>query len=364
MLGYAALTLVMMIIWWDQLVNPVGMLVGRAEAVATTLALWGLYRWRPCRLSMLIRVAGLMAWLGWWYPDTYELNRVLPNLDHLFAQAEQWTFGCQPALVLLQRYGQPVVSELLSLGYVSYYPLIITLVFFYFFRRYERFTYAVYVVMASFFIFYVVFDLLPVAGPQFYYEAVGCDLIAQGHFPDLGHYFRDHQESLPIPGWKDGPFYHLLVIAVTLQAGIAGNVNLLVVLGFVALIECSKVVVLVQRDVVITSSVLGDDAAGRAHVLRHLLYPGPLRHRRHCRTLCRHGALLPAPVALCQGLSEQPAREIAYGIPHGEEPYGQDGEKHEDDVPGMHRDGIGVDDERPLAVAERYDAKLLLNPAQ
>ncbi len=213
MLGYAALTLVMMIIWWDQLVNPVGMLVGRAEAVATTLALWGLYRWRPCRLSMLIRVAGLMAWLGWWYPDTYELNRVLPNLDHLFAQAEQWTFGCQPALVLLQRYGQPVVSELLSLGYVSYYPLIITLVFFYFFRRYERFTYAVYVVMASFFIFYVVFDLLPVAGPQFYYEAVGCDLIAQGHFPDLGHYFRDHQESLPIPGWKDGPFYHLLVIA-------------------------------------------------------------------------------------------------------------------------------------------------------
>ena len=70
MLGYAALTLVMMIIWWDQLVNPVGMLVGRAEAVATTLALWGLYRWRPCRLSMLIRVAGLMAWLGWWYPDT------------------------------------------------------------------------------------------------------------------------------------------------------------------------------------------------------------------------------------------------------------------------------------------------------
>lgn len=213
MVGYVALTLVMMFVLWDQLVNPVGMLVGRAEAVATTLALWGIYRWRPCRLTMLIRVAGLMAWLGWWYPDTYELNRVLPNLDHLFAQAEQSLFGCQPALVLLQRYGQPVVSELLSLGYVSYYPLIITLVFFYFFRRYERFTYAVYVVMASFFIFYVVFDLLPVAGPQFYYEAVGCDLIAQGYFPDLGHYFRDHQESLPIPGWKDGPFYHLLVIA-------------------------------------------------------------------------------------------------------------------------------------------------------
>ena len=208
MLGYAALTLVMMIIWWDQLVNPVGMLVGRAEAVATTLALWGLYRWRPCRLSMLIRVAGLMAWLGWWYPDTYELNRVLPNLDHLFAQAEQWTFGCQPALVLLQRYGQPVVSELLSLGYVSYYPLIITLVFFYFFRRYERFTYAVYVVMASFFIFYVVFDLLPVAGPQFYFHAPGVDA-ANGVFPFVDDWFRTHTE---LSANYSGPFSYLVYL--------------------------------------------------------------------------------------------------------------------------------------------------------
>lgn len=213
MLGYTALTLILMAVLWDQLVNPVGMLEGRAGAVLTTLVSWAFYRRWPCRLTMFVRVVGLMAWLGWWYPDTYELNRVLPNLDHLFAQAEQWIFGCQPALVLLERYGQPVVSEMLSLGYVSYYPLIVGLTLFYFFRRYERFTYAVYVVMASFFIFYIIFDLLPVAGPQFYYEAVGCDLIAQGQFPNLGHYFLDHQESLPIPGWKDGVFYDLLVDA-------------------------------------------------------------------------------------------------------------------------------------------------------
>ena len=213
MLLYVAVTLVMMSVEWSSLVDPVGMLKGRAGAVATTLALWGLYRLRPCRLTMFIRVAGLMAWLGWWYPDTYELNRALPNLDHLFAQAEQWLFGCQPALVLLERFPQPIVSETLSLGYVSYYPLIVGLTFFYFFRRYQRFTYAVYVVMASFFLFYIIFDLLPVAGPQFYYEAVGCHEIAAGHYPDLGHYFLTHQESLPIPGWKDGVFYDLLVDA-------------------------------------------------------------------------------------------------------------------------------------------------------
>jgi len=210
MLAYTAFTLVLMAVLWGRLVDPVGMLAGRAGAVLTTLVLWGVYRRWPCRLTMLVRVAGLMAWLSWWYPDTYELNRSLHNLDHLFAQADQWLFGCQPALVLPQRFPQPVVSELLALGYVSYYPLICLVVLYSFFSRYERFTQTVFVIMGSFFLFYVVFDLLPVVGPQFYYEAVGCDQIAQARFPDLGRYFYDHQASLPVPGHDGGLFYQLL----------------------------------------------------------------------------------------------------------------------------------------------------------
>ena len=50
-----------------------------------TLALWLVYRLVPCKLTILARMAAQMALLAWWYPDTYELNRVLPNLDHIFA---------------------------------------------------------------------------------------------------------------------------------------------------------------------------------------------------------------------------------------------------------------------------------------
>ncbi len=213
MMGYTVFTLILMGVLWDRLADPLGMLAGRGGAVLTTLVLWGVYRRWPCRLTMFVRVTGLMAWLGWWYPDTYELNRVLPNLDHLFAAAEQWCFGCQPALILSQRFPQPLVSELLSMGYVSYYPLIALLVFTYFFSRYERFTYAVFVVMGSFFLFYIIFDLLPVAGPQFYYAAVGLDEIAQGHYPDVGLWFSTRQDVLPSPGYEDGLFYRLLVEA-------------------------------------------------------------------------------------------------------------------------------------------------------
>lgn len=209
-LAYTAFTLVLMVIHWGQLVGPVPMLKGRAGAVALTIALWQLYRWKPCKLTMVLRVAGQLCLLGWWYPDTYEFNRLFLNLDHIFAGWEQALFGCQPALLFSQNFPSPVLSELLSLGYVSYFPMIGAVAFYYFWKRYDRLAYAAFVILSSFFLFYVIFIFLPVAGPQFYYEAVGMDEIAMGHFPDLGHYFHDHQEMVSIPGLENGLFHNLV----------------------------------------------------------------------------------------------------------------------------------------------------------
>ena len=213
MMAYTVFTLLLMAWHWNELVNPLSMLWGRLGAVLMTLALWLVYRRWPSRWTILLRVGGQLALLSWWYPDTYELNRFLPNLDHHFAALEQTVFGCQPSLLFCRQFPQPVVSELLSLGYVSYYPLMVLVMLYYFFRRYQQFLQTVFIIIAAFFLFYVIFDLLPVVGPQFYYEAVGTDVIAQGTFPDLGLYFRDHQECLDIPGWRDGVFYDLLVDA-------------------------------------------------------------------------------------------------------------------------------------------------------
>ena len=209
-LAYAAFTLVLMAIYWGQLVAVGPMLLGRVGAIAMTIVLWQLYRRWPSRWTMVLRVIGQLCLLGWWYPDTYEFNRLFLNLDHVFASWEQAVFGCQPALVFSQDYASPVVSELLTMGYVSYFPMIGAVAFYYFWWRQERLPYAVFVILASFFLFYVIFIFLPVAGPQFYYEAVGVDEIALGHFPDIGHYFLNHQESLPIPGYEDGVFHHLV----------------------------------------------------------------------------------------------------------------------------------------------------------
>lgn len=209
-MGYLLFTLLMMALLWDKLVRPWDMLLGRAQFVIVTLAMFLLYRLWPCRLTIFLRIMVQMVFLSWWYPDTYELNRTLPNLDHLFASCEQRFFGCQPALLFAKTLPWGWFSELMCLGYVSYFPLMLIVYLYYFFRRYNEFLMAAFVILASFFTYYVIFVVLPVTGPQFYYLAVGTEDIAVGVFPDISDWFLTHSERMAAPGWSDGFCYQLL----------------------------------------------------------------------------------------------------------------------------------------------------------
>ena len=209
-LGYLVFTVVMMALLWGKLINPEDMIKGRIQFLLVTLAMWAAYRLLPCRLTMLARILVQMVFLSWWYPDTYELNRALPNLDHLFAGWEQSLFGCQPSLLFSQKIPYGWFSELMCLGYVSYFPLMLITYLYYFFKRYKEFQMTAFVMLGAFFVYYVVFVLLPVTGPQFYYLAVGSEKIAAGIFPNIGDWFLTHAERMAAPGWTDGFFYHLL----------------------------------------------------------------------------------------------------------------------------------------------------------
>ena len=209
-LAYLAFTLLLMLFTYTKLSNPEAMLWGRLRIVVMTAALWGVYRMIPCRFTRLCRIVAQMALLSWWYPDTYEFNRMFANLDHLFARYDQTLFGCQPSLLFAEKFDGAVMSELMCLGYACYYPLIAIVTLFFFVFRYEQFGRASFIILTSFFIYYIIYIFLPVAGPQYYYEAVGLDNIAKGIFPNIGHYFADHSNALATPGWKDGFFYDMV----------------------------------------------------------------------------------------------------------------------------------------------------------
>lgn len=213
MILYLAATLVYILLFYNTLPNAQSMIWGRMRIIAITVALWGVYRMLPCHFIFVVRVAVQMALLGWWYPDTYEMNRILPNLDHVFASLEQSIFGCQPALLFSQHLHSTVFSELMCLGYSCYYPMIGVVAAYYALYRKEELERMATILMGVFFLHYIIFIFVPVTGPQFYFCAVGEDKIAAGILPNLHHYFLTHQECLPIPGYQDGFFYQLVQTA-------------------------------------------------------------------------------------------------------------------------------------------------------
>ena len=208
--GYTLLTLALILFTWTKQPDPAPLLWGRFRATVSMLALWGVYRMLPCRLTMLCRVLLQAAMLSWWYPDTYALNRIFPNLDHHFAAYEQSIFGCQPALLFSEQWTSPVWSELMYMSYSSYFLLVVIVTFSYFIRRYEEFQQMTFILIGSFFLFYVIFVALPVTGPQYYYLAAGLENIRQGVFPDVGNYFMTHDEMMTMPGYSGGWFYQFM----------------------------------------------------------------------------------------------------------------------------------------------------------
>lgn len=162
--------------------------------------------WWVIRFS---RFAFVGALLIYWYPETFDINRMIPNFDYLLASLEQNIFGFQPALVFSQMYPQSWFCELLNMGYFAYYPLIIGTSAYLYFKDRRYFEYFFFIVLFSFFCYYTIYILFPTAGPQFYFQAIGLDQAQAGIFPHVGYYFDKHQELLT-PASNSGFFSQMV----------------------------------------------------------------------------------------------------------------------------------------------------------
>jgi membrane-associated phospholipid phosphatase len=209
-LMYNLFTTLLIFIMFGRLDHPGAMLIDRVMIAVMTFLLMYLYRLAPCKFSAFVRIAVQMSLLSYWYPDTYEFNRFFPNLDHYFASAEQWLFGCQPSLTFSEVMPYTWFSEAVNMGYFSYYPMILLVAMFYFLHRYELFEKMSFVLVGCFFIYYIIYIFVPVAGPQYYFPAIGMENAQAGVFTSLGDYFNNNSELLPGPGYSDGFFYKLV----------------------------------------------------------------------------------------------------------------------------------------------------------
>ena len=164
---YNLLTSILILFLFQRMDHPWHMLLDRAMIAAMTFLLMYLYRLAPCKFSAFVRVVIQMSLLSYWYPDTFEFNRFFPNLDHVFAVAEQFIFNGQPAIWFCHTFPHLIVSEAFNLGYFFYYPMMLIVTLFYFIYKFEWFEKMSFVLVTSFFIYYLIYIFVPVAGPQF-----------------------------------------------------------------------------------------------------------------------------------------------------------------------------------------------------
>jgi len=206
---YVLITSLIIFYLKPELTIMTGLLRVRLLIVSTIIFLAYINTLRNWWVIRFSRYAVVGVLLVYWYPETFDLNRMLPNYDFLLAELEQSIFHSQPAQIFNQLYPQHWLGEILNMGYLSYYPLIIGTCIYFYFKNRKTFEQFFFILLFSFFCYYLIYILFPTAGPQYYYQAIGLDQVNSGIFPNIGHYFDTH-ESLSVIGNNSGFFSQMV----------------------------------------------------------------------------------------------------------------------------------------------------------
>jgi len=116
------------------------------------------------------------------YCETGLLNQMFTRgyLDEFFMRLDEHLFGMQPSVVLMERLPYLVVSELLYAFYASYYVMIPGVGLALYFQSRHRFFHYITLVSFIFYVCYLIFIFLPVAGPPAFWMERNEFLAAHG----------------------------------------------------------------------------------------------------------------------------------------------------------------------------------------
>ena len=135
--------------------------------------------------------------LSYFYGETAQLNNYIfsSDLDAVFYGWEQWLFGFQPSIAFSVYFPQYWFSELLHFGYFSYYLLTIGVSLVFYYQRPEIRDKVIFIIITSFLIYYLVFIIFPVVGPQYFFEPPLNEVANSGIFSrlvKLVQYYGEH----------------------------------------------------------------------------------------------------------------------------------------------------------------------------
>ena len=120
-------------------------------------------------LSYLFRNIFPLALVPYWYPETYYFNEfIFQNLDPVIISVDQFLFGCQPSTIFSDLVPHAWFNELMNFAYFSFFFTIVGTIFYIYLQDKQLAQKSIFIILCSFFMYYICFIMLPVEGPQFY----------------------------------------------------------------------------------------------------------------------------------------------------------------------------------------------------
>jgi len=171
--SYVGISTVLLLISWNQSTNSMNLLLIRTGIVLVTIGLiYANSKIQSTFLNLLRNIYPILLSV-YFYSRTVFYNKFLfSDLDTYLINIEEYLFGFQPSLKFSEYFSSNIFSELMYIGYFSFYPLIAGFVLYLYFKKSPEFTMLIFKLSASLLLFYLIFGIFPSAGPQFFFSAV------------------------------------------------------------------------------------------------------------------------------------------------------------------------------------------------
>ena len=127
-------------------------------------------RYQENKLILFFKNLYPLLFLGFFYTETGYMKNIIfsQNLDIHVCAAEHSFWGCQPSLEFSKVMSQGWFNEIMNICYFSYYLITgVVCISLYLKKPLESYK-GIFIVVFSFYMYYIVFAIFPVVGPQYH----------------------------------------------------------------------------------------------------------------------------------------------------------------------------------------------------
>lgn len=125
--------------------------------------------------------------LAYLFKETAYMNHLVYHhyLDEWLVNVENRLFGYLPSIVFSKNFPETWFSELMNFGYFSYYFMTIGIALLFFFKYPKEMERVIFIILTSFFIYYLFFIFFPTEGPVYFLQAPLNEQLHSGIFSHL-----------------------------------------------------------------------------------------------------------------------------------------------------------------------------------